>query len=100
MRWCWVNFQYRGVLLVWIIVEQGPTGLTVGAGGGCLDIFSRVYHFSPLSHSLSGRRPDIDRNTISKGRLTRKQPTKQINILKQDKKHSGLVLYILVWFYH
>ena len=39
VRWCWVNFQCRGVLLVWIIVGQGPTALAVGAGGGYLDIF-------------------------------------------------------------
>ena len=50
--WCWVNFQCRGVLLIWIIVGQGPTALAVGASGGCLDIFSAVYHFSPLSPSL------------------------------------------------
>ena len=31
-----------------------------GCGGGCLDIFSLVYHLSLLSPSLSGRRPDID----------------------------------------
>ena len=30
---------------IWIIVGQGPTALAVGAGGGCLDIFSLVYHF-------------------------------------------------------
>ena len=28
-----------GVLLIWVRVGQGPTGLAVGAGGGCLDIF-------------------------------------------------------------
>ena len=39
MRWCWVNFQCRGVLLILIIVGQGPTALTVGTGGSCLDIF-------------------------------------------------------------
>ena len=41
VRWCWVNFQCRGLLLIWIIVGQGPTALTVtvGADGGCLDIF-------------------------------------------------------------
>ena len=33
-------------------VGQGPTALAVGAGGGCLDIFSVVYHFSFLSPSL------------------------------------------------
>ena len=27
------TFQCRGVLLIWIIVGQGPTVLTVGAGG-------------------------------------------------------------------
>ena len=27
-------------------VEQGPSVLAVGAGGGRLDIFSLVYHFS------------------------------------------------------
>ena len=43
VRWCWVNFQCR-----WIIVGQGPTALAVGAGGGCLDIFTLIYPFSPL----------------------------------------------------
>ena len=49
-----VNFQCRGVLLTSIKVGQGPTALAVGAGGGggCLDIFSLVYHFSFLSPSL------------------------------------------------
>ena len=28
---------------IWIRVGQGPTALAVGAGGGCLDIFSLVY---------------------------------------------------------
>ena len=52
MRWCWVNFQCRSVLLIWIRVGQGPAALAVGAGGGCLDIFSHVYHFSSLSPTL------------------------------------------------
>ena len=47
-----------GVLLIWIIVGQGPTALSVGAGGGCLDIFS---HLSFLFYfPVSGRRPDKD----------------------------------------
>ena len=50
VRRCWVNF--RGVLLVWIIVGQGPIVLAVGVGGVCLDIFSLIYHFSFLSPSL------------------------------------------------
>ena len=51
--WCWVNFQWRGVLLIWIRVGQRPTVLAVGAGVGSLDIFSLFYHFSFLSPSLS-----------------------------------------------
>ena len=35
-----------------ITVGQGPTALAVGAGGGCLDIFTLVYPFSSLSPSL------------------------------------------------
>ena len=35
-----------------IIVGQGPSALAVGAGGGCLDIFTLIYHFSFLSPSL------------------------------------------------
>ena len=52
VRRCCVNFQCQGVLLIWIIVGQGPVALAVGAGGGCLDIFSLVYLFSFLSPSL------------------------------------------------
>ena len=66
-RRCWVNFQCRGVLLVWMTVGQGPIALAVGAGGVCLDIFSLIYLFSFLSSVISlfflplfGRRPDID----------------------------------------
>ena len=34
-----------------ITVGQGPTALAVGAGGGCLDIFTLIYSFSSLSPS-------------------------------------------------
>ena len=37
---------------LWITVGQGPTALAVGAGGGCMDIFTLIYPFSPLSPSL------------------------------------------------
>ena len=73
-RWCWVNFQGQGVLLIWIRVGQGPTTLAVGAGGGCLDIFSLVYHFSFLSPSLW----ETARYRLKyclKGPLNPKQPT-------------------------
>ena len=35
-----------------VTVGQGPTALAVGAGGGCLDIFTLIYPFSRLSPSL------------------------------------------------
>ena len=35
-----------------IIVGHGPIALAVGAGGGCLDIFTLLYPFSPLSPCL------------------------------------------------
>ena len=44
---------------IWIRAGQLPTSLAVGAGGGCLDIFSLVYH-SLFFLLLFGRRPDID----------------------------------------
>ena len=43
---------------IWIAVGRGPIALTVGAGGGGLDIFTLNYPF--FSFSLFGRRPDID----------------------------------------
>ena len=49
---------------VWVVVSQGPTALAVGAGGGCLDFYAPVFHFS--SFFLSGRRPDIDSNSVSR----------------------------------
>ena len=41
-----------GVLLIWILVGQGPNALAVGAGRGYLDIISLIYLFSVLSLSL------------------------------------------------
>ena len=35
-----------------ITVGQGPTAFAVGAGGGCLDIFTLIYPFFPLSPFL------------------------------------------------
>ena len=37
---------------IWIRVGQGPTAVAVGAGGGCLDIFTLDYPFCPLSPSF------------------------------------------------
>ena len=76
VRRCWVNFQCQGVLLTWLTVGQGPIVLSVGAGGGCLDIFSLIYHFSFLSPSLW----ETARYRLKyclKGPLSPKQPTNQ-----------------------
>ena len=51
--WYWVNFQRCGILLIWIIVGQGPITLAVGAGGGCFGhFFSRLSSLSSFSLSL------------------------------------------------
>ena len=38
-------------------IWQGPTGLVLGAGGGCLDIFTLLYPYSPLSPISLGDGP-------------------------------------------
>ena len=61
---------------IWMIVGQGPIVLAVGAGGGCLDIFTLLYLFSSLSPSLW----ETARYRLKyclKGPLSRKQPTNQ-----------------------
>ena len=77
VRWRWVNFQCRGVLLVWLKVGQGPTALAVSAGGGCLDIFSLVYNFCFLSPSL-WETAQYRLKYCLKGPLSPKQPTNQL----------------------
>ena len=62
---------------IWVTVGQGPTALAVGAGGGCLDIFTVIYPFSPLSPSLW----ETARYRLKyclKGPLNPKQPTNQL----------------------
>ena len=83
VRRCWVNFQGRGVLQIWIIVGQGPIALVVGAGGGCLDIFSLIYHSFFLSPSLW----ETARYRLKyclKGPSGPKQPTNQPINIKQE----------------
>ena len=63
---------------------QGPTALAVGAGGGCLDIFTLIYLFYLLSPSLW----ETARYRLKyclKGPLNPKQPTNQL----WDIIHSG-----------
>ena len=70
------NFSVPGRPTIWMIVEQRPSVLAVGAGGGCLDIFTLIYPFSPLSPSLW----ETARYTLKyclKGPLNPKQPTNQ-----------------------
>ena len=61
-----------------MIVGQGPIALAVGAGGGCLDIFSLINIFPFPSPSLW----ETARYRLKyclKGPLTPKQPTNQLN---------------------
>ena len=74
VRWCWINFQYLGVLLMRIRVGQGPTALALGVGGGCLDIFLSSIISSTLSPSLWER---FRLKYCHKGPLSPKQPTSQ-----------------------
>ena len=39
------NLQCRGVRLIWIIVEQGPTVFALDAGKDCLVIFFSLFSF-------------------------------------------------------
>ena len=81
----------RGVLLIWLIVGQGPTALAVGAGGVCLDIFTLIYLFSPLSPSLL----ETARHRLKyclKGPLNSKQPT------NQPSSHPVCIQYLISLF--
>ena len=64
--------------IIWNSVGQGPTALVVGADGGCLDIFTLIYPFFPLSPSLW----ETARYRLKyclKWPLNPKQPTNQPN---------------------
>ena len=82
----------RGVLLIWIRVGQGPTALVVGAGGGCLDIFTLVYRFSFLSPSFW----ETARYRLKyrlKGPLSPKQPTnQQVSLSSQNRDLKGFLV--------
>ena len=52
VQWCWAKIPVPGRLTIWITVAQGLSALAVGAGGGCLDIFTLTFPFFRLSHSL------------------------------------------------
>ena len=71
-----------------ILVGQGLTALAVGAGGGCLDIFSLVYHFSLLSPSLWGTARYRLKYCL-KGPLSPKQPTNHRKMLSVRVEVEG-----------
>ena len=82
---------------IWIRVGQGPTALSVGAVGGCLDIFTLVYHFSFLPPSLweTGR---YRLKYCLKGPLSPKQPTNQLRNTNHEvsvPKCPGKWLYLI-----
>ena len=79
---------------IWITVGQGPTALAVGTGGGCLDSFTLIYPFSPLSPSLW----ETARYRLKyclKGPLNPKQPTNQLQVWKENYlKPFKKIIYI------
>ena len=68
-----------GCPTIWIREGQGPTALAVDAGRGCLDIFTLIYPFFPLSPSL-WETARYGLKYCLKGPLNPKQPTNQLNI--------------------
>ena len=86
------------ILLIWSRVGQGPTVLAVGAGGGCLDIFSLVYHFSFLSPSL-WETAQYRLKYCLKGPLSPKQPTNQpyaLTFVNAPKANYELISFLLI----
>ena len=84
--WCDGSGQCWGVQLIWITVGQEPTALAVGAGRGCLDIFFSYLSFFSFFLPLSGRRPNIDCNTVSKGRYAQNNQPTIVFVSLDDKK--------------
>ena len=78
---------------IWMIVGQGPIALAVSAGGGCLDIFTLIYPFSPPSPSLW----ETARYRLKyclKGPLNPKQPTTAVLSIHT---HSSAQVLIYCW---
>ena len=66
---------------IWITVRQGRITLAVGTGGCCLDVFTIIYPFSPLSPSfwVTVR---YRLKYCLKGLLIPKQPTNQPTVIQ------------------
>ena len=79
---------------IWMIVGQGPSALAVGAGGGCLDVFTLIYLFLSLSPSLW----ETARYRLKyclKGPLNPKQPTNQppmLTLPSYSSRASDIIL--------
>ena len=83
---------------IWMAVGQGPIVLAVGAGGGCLDFFTLVCSFSPLSSSLW----ETARYRLKyclKEPLNPKQPTNQPIMLKHKLIEDVVIPKICVKLY-
>ena len=89
VRWCWVNFQCRGVLQFGYSRARAYCACS-RCGWGCLDIFTLIYPFSPLSPSLW----ETARYRLKyclKGPLNPNQPTNQLNYVESFKSlHQNL----------
>ena len=72
---------------IWITAGQGSIVLAVGAGGGCLDVFSLLYPFSSFSPSL-WETARYGLKYCLKGPLNPKQPT---NSVDSDQTAPGAV---------
>ena len=89
---------------IWITVGQGPIALAVGAGGGCLNIFTLFYPYSTLSPSLW----ETARYRLKyclKGPLNPKQPTNQpktwlIGQVWKSRPFSGILVTFDLLFCH
>ena len=87
------NLPAPGRPTIWITVGQGPTAYAVGVGWGCLDIFTLIYPFSPLSPSLW----ETARYRLKyclKGPLNPQQPTNQIG--GGIKENSKIMFYLFL----
>ena len=72
---------------IWIIVGQGPIALAIGAGGGCLDIFTLLYPFPSFPFLWETARYRL--KYCLKGPLNPKQPTNQYTTNKIAVKASS-----------
>ena len=80
------KLQVPGSPTIWITVGHGPTALAVG--GGCLDIFTLIYPFSPLSPSLWEKTRPSQRTVKLK---TTNQPTTSLATWKKTLEDMSIM---------